>query len=49
VATQNDALLEAYASCPPSARIFYTLEIWQSSFAQPARLVANVGSANVVG
>ena len=44
MATQNDALLEAYASCPPSARIFYTLEIWQASFAQPARVVANVGN-----
>jgi Domain of unknown function (DUF1833) len=44
MATQNDALLEAYASCPPSARIFYTLEIWQASFAQAARVVANVGS-----
>src|ERR1700736_3707414 len=41
--TQNEALLEAYASCPPSARIYYTVEIWQSSFAQPARAVANVG------
>jgi hypothetical protein len=36
--TQNEAPLEAYASCPPSARIFYTLEIWQSSFAQAARV-----------
>lgn len=42
--THNEALLEAYASCPPSARIYYTLEIWQSSFAAPARVVANVGS-----
>jgi uncharacterized protein DUF1833 len=40
---QNEALLEAYASCPPSARIYFTLEIWQSSFSAPARLVANVG------
>ncbi len=39
--TQNEALLEAYASCPPSARIYYALEIWQSSFAAPARVVAN--------
>ena len=29
--THNEALLEAYASCPPSARVFYTLEIWQAS------------------
>jgi hypothetical protein len=35
--TRNEALLEAYACCPPSARIYYTLEIWQSSFAAPAR------------
>jgi hypothetical protein len=42
--TQNEALLEAYASCPPSARVYFTLEIWQSSFASPARVVANVGN-----
>ena len=47
--TQNEALLEAYASCPPSARIYYTLEIWQSSFAEPARVVANVGDEMVFG
>jgi len=41
--THSEALLEAYASCPPSARIYHTLEIWQSSFAQAARVVANVG------
>jgi len=41
--THNEALLEAYAACPPSARVFHTLEIWQSSFDQPARIVANVG------
>ncbi|SHJ69819.1 protein of unknown function [Bradyrhizobium lablabi] len=40
---QNEALLEAYASCPPSARVYFTLEIWQASFASPARVVANVG------
>lgn len=40
--THNEAMMEAYASCPPSARIFYTLEIWQSSFDEPARVVANV-------
>jgi hypothetical protein len=38
--THNEALLESYASCPPSARIYYMLEIWQSSFAEPARIVA---------
>jgi hypothetical protein len=42
--THSEALLEAYASCPPSSRIYHTLEIWQSSFDQPARVVANVGS-----
>lgn len=41
--THGEALLEAYASCPPSARVYYTLEIWQSSFDEPARIVANVG------
>ncbi|OKO83380.1 hypothetical protein AC629_22835 [Bradyrhizobium sp. NAS80.1] len=34
----SEALLEAYASCPPSARVYYTLEIWQSSFDQAARV-----------
>lgn len=41
--TYNEALLEAYASCPPSSRIYFTLEIWQSSFDVPARIIANVG------
>ena len=41
--THNEALLEAYAACPRSARVFHTLEIWQSSFDAPARIVANVG------
>jgi hypothetical protein len=41
--THSEAMLEAYASCPQSARVYYTLEIWQSSFDQPARIVANVG------
>jgi hypothetical protein len=45
----NEALLEAYAACPPSARIFYTLEIWQSSFDAPARVAANVGEDMVLG
>lgn len=49
MATQNEALLEAYASCPPSARIYFTLEIWQSSFAQAARIVANVGDDMYLG
>jgi len=47
--THSEALLEAYAACPPSARVYHTLEIWQSSFAQPARVVANVGDDLVFG
>lgn len=47
--THNEALLEAYASCPPSARVYYTLEIWQSSFDAPARVVANVGDDMALG
>ena len=47
--SHNEALLEAYASCSPSARIFYTLEVWQSSFAQAARVVANVGDDMMFG
>jgi hypothetical protein len=35
--------------CPPSARVFHTLEIWQSSFDAPARVVANVGDDMVFG
>src|SRR5215813_3647866 len=41
--THNEALIEACSACPPSARVFHTLEIWQSSFDEPARIVANVG------
>jgi hypothetical protein len=40
MATHSEALLEAYAACPPSARVYHTLEIWQSSFAEPARIRA---------
>jgi Domain of unknown function (DUF1833) len=47
--TQNESLLEAYASCPPSARIYYTIEVWQSPFATPARVVANVGDDMAFG
>ena len=47
--THNEAMQEAIAACPPSARVFYTLEIWQSSFAEPARVVANVGEDMVLG
>lgn len=41
--TQSEALLEAYASCPPSARIYYTLEVNHPSFETPVYIVANVG------
>jgi hypothetical protein len=47
--SQNEALLEAYASCPPSSRVYFTLEIWQSSFDAPARVVANVGADMAFG
>jgi len=47
--TQNEALRETYASCPPSARVYHTLEIWQASFSAPARVVANVGSDMALG
>lgn len=40
---QNEALLEAYASCPPSARIYQTLEVNHPSFASPFYIVTNVG------
>lgn len=49
MATHNEALLEAYASCPPSAQVYHTLEIWQSSFDVPARVVANVGDDMTFG
>ena len=41
--THNEAMQEAIALCPPSARVFETLKAWQSSFDEPARIVANVG------
>jgi Domain of unknown function (DUF1833) len=47
--THSKAPLEAYASCPPSARIYQTLEVWHPSFAQAARAVANVGDAVMLG
>ncbi|MGY3482218.1 hypothetical protein ACVW1C_000101 [Bradyrhizobium sp. USDA 4011] len=49
MASHSEALLEAYASCPPSARVYHTLEIWQSSFDVPARVVANVGDDMAFG
>lgn len=47
--THNEALQEAYASCPPNSRVYFTLELWQSSFAAPARVVANVGDDKQFG
>ncbi len=47
--TQNEALLEAYASCPPSARIYQTLEVNHPSFAEPFYIVANVGDDMQLG
>lgn len=41
--TFNDAWEEAQASCPPSVKQYDTLEIYHPSFAEPARIVANVG------
>jgi Domain of unknown function (DUF1833) len=47
--TQNEALLEAYASCPPSSRVYFTLEVNHPSFATPAYIVANVGDDMAFG
>lgn len=47
--TQNEALLEAYASCPPSARVYFTLEVNHPSFASPVYIVANVGDDMAFG
>jgi hypothetical protein len=47
--THSEAMLEAYAACPPSARIFHTLEVWHPSFAEAARIVANVGNDMTFG
>jgi len=46
---QNEALMEAYASCPPSQKIYDTLEIDHPSFATPAYIVANVGDDKAFG
>src|ERR1700738_3409989 len=46
---QNEALLEAYASCPPSARVYFALEVNHPSFASPAYIVANVGNDLALG
>lgn len=41
--TFSEAYLEAMAACPPSRRVFHTIEINHVSFDAPAYLVANVG------
>lgn len=41
--TQSEALLEAYASCPPDVKVYETLEVNHPSFQSPAYIVANVG------
>lgn len=45
--TQNETLFEAYAACPPSARIFCSPEIWQSSFAEPSPMLATIWAFEV--
>jgi hypothetical protein len=47
--TQSEVLREACATCPPSARIFCTVDIRLSLFAQPARGVASIGDDVVLG
>lgn len=42
MAAQNEAMLEAYASCPPEQKIYCTVVVNHPSFASPAYLVANV-------
>jgi hypothetical protein len=34
---------------PPAARVYHTLEIWQTSFDQAARVVANFGDDKTLG
>lgn len=41
--TQNEALLEAYASVPPTEKVYETVEINHPSFESPVYIVANVG------
>lgn len=47
--TQSEALLEAYASCPPDESIYCVLEINHPSFAEPVYVVANVAEDITVG
>lgn len=41
--TYNEALLEAYASCPPNEKTYFTLVVNHPSFDEPAYLVTGVG------
>jgi len=45
--TQNETLFEAYAACPPSARIYCTPEIRQSLFAEPSPMLATIWAFEV--
>src|SRR3569623_1495515 len=42
MASQNEAMQEAYASCPPEQKIYSTVVVNHPSFENPAYLVANV-------
>jgi len=39
---QNEAMLEAYASCPPEQKIYSTVVVNHPAFESPAYLVANL-------
>lgn len=47
--TGNEAWSEANAACPPSVLTYITLEVNHPSFAQPARIVANVADDMTLG
>lgn len=49
MASHNEALLEAYASSPPSQRTYFTLELQHSTFNEPARVVTGVGGDKQFG
>lgn len=43
MATHSEAYLEALAACSPTQRTYYTLELQHSTFAEPVRVVSEVG------
>lgn len=43
MATHSEAYLESLAACPPEQRIHVTLELQHSTFAEPVRVVSQVG------